>query len=967
MIARSRFLTASFAAILILVAAGWLALAPRTIEGVVADADGPVAGAVVRQRATQPAAVSDAAGHFSLALTGFPLHKTITAWAEGYYIGAADVSLFRRQAEIQLRPHTTADHPGMDWLPSGADPAVELACGNCHTGMVADWQAGAHAGAAANPLVQAMYHGADAQGRAGVGPGFRLDEPDQPGNCAFCHAPAAADLGHLDGEAANGVFCQFCHSIAHARQPYAETTAGVQAIGLLRPPPGQHLFIGPLDDVPGRDTYSALQTSSQFCAPCHSGRWWNVPTYTSFDEWQASAYAAEGVQCQDCHMAPAAQPGDPAIAVVSACAPNPPGPILGETLCKLQACIACHLGLAEHRDPTTAIPLLPARDPATLSSHRLAGVGDEVFLRSAVAMTVTATQGSDGVLVTVEVANVGAGHHIPTDGWMRNMLLLVEASEGNGRALDYVGEQVLPEWAGEGTGNSQQSTVNNQQSTGKGQRRAGKGFARVLEDWEGESPAPPWRNGVRVLSDTRIPAGATDRSTYAFALPADGLPAVVRARLLYRRLFAVWAQEKGFDRGEVLLAEATTTPEMTAAPVLAGRTPTYDAALFAPSPATTASGQRLPETAFPAPAACGDCHADALAAWSGSGHALAAARPLYRAWFKMADQRSNGEIGPFCAGCHAPIGLFSGQIRSRWGWKGQEQYPLSPAAQQGVTCALCHAITAVTAASNAAYILDPSLLDYLSHPHSPIPNNQSPITNPQSPLTNNQSPLTNNQSPPCTPCHQATNPANGLPVMTTYSEWQASPYAPDTTCQDCHPAHGQPTPPGEVAAVEILPPAAVQPGQEMAVQVRVSNTGAGHSLPTGASELRQLWLDVRVTDATGREIFRSGAVDDFGDPLPGSITYSVVWEDADGHPTDRLWEAERVLSDHRLPAAGSLTENFRFALPSDAAGPLHVSARLNYRRAGGYLSSLMSIYLGEEVPVEKVRVMGEDETEVGLR
>lgn len=939
MIARSRFLIASFAALLVLAAAGWLALAPRTIEGVVSDAAGPVAGAVVRQRATEEATVSDAAGRFSLELTGFPLHKTITAWAEGYYIGAADVSLVRRQAEILLRPHTAADHPGMDWLPSAADPAVELACGNCHAGMVADWQAGAHAGAAANPLVQAMYRGTDGQGRAGVGPGFRLDEPDQPGNCAFCHAPAAADLGHLNGEAANGVFCQFCHSIAHARQPYAETTAGVQAIGLLRPPPGQHLFIGPLDDVPGRDTFSALQTSSQFCAPCHSGRWWNVPTYTSFDEWQASDYAAEGVQCQDCHMAAAAQPGDPAIAMVSACAPNPPGPILGETLCTLQACIACHLGLAENRDPTTAIPLLPARDPAALSSHRLAGVGDEAFLRSAVSLTLSAQQGSDGVLVTVEVANVGAGHHIPTDGWMRNMILLVEASDGSGRALNYVGGQVLPEWAGESTINSQ--------------RRAGKGFARVLEDWEGESPAPPWRNGVRVRSDTRIPAGASDRSTYAFALPGDGRPAVVRARLIYRRLFAAWAQEKGFDRGEVLLAEATATPEMTAAPLLAARAPVYDATAFAPSPATTASGQRLLDHAFPTPAACGACHADELAAWNDSGHAQAAARPLYRAWFKMADQRSNGEIGPFCAGCHAPIGLFSGQIRSRWGWKGQEQYPLSPAAQQGVTCALCHSLTALTAASNAAYILDPTLLDYLSNNHSPIPNNQSPLTNLQSSI--------------CTPCHQSTNPANGLPVMTTVSEWQASPYAPDTNCQDCHPAHGQPTPPGDVAAVEILPPAVVQPGQEMVVQVRVSNTGAGHSLPTGASELRKLWLEVRVSDATGREIFRSGAVDDFGDPLPGSITYGVVWEDADGHPTDRLWEAERVLSDHRLPAAGSLTEDFRFALSSDAAGPLHVSARLNYRRAGGYLSSLMSIYLGEEVPAQAVRVMAEDEVEVGLR
>jgi hypothetical protein len=675
-----------------------------------------------------------------------------------------------------------------------------------------------------------------------------------------------------------------------------------------------------------------------------------VPTYTSFDEWQASAYAAEGVQCQDCHMAPTAQPDDPASVLVSACAPSSPGPLFGETLCKLQACLACHLGNEENRDPTTAIPLLPARNPATVSSHLLAGASDEAFLRSAIAMTVTAQQGSDGVLAVVEVANVGAGHHIPTDGWMRNLILWVTAIDQNGRELEYVGEQVLPEWAGGSTVNGQQSTVNSQ-------RRAGKGFARVLEDWEGVSPAPPWRNGVRVRSDTRIPAGASDRSTYAFALPGDGAPAVVRARLVYRRLFAAWAAEKGFDVGEVLLAETTATPEMTAAPLLAARAPVYDTAAFAPSPVTTASGQRLPDHAFPAPETCGDCHAEALAAWSGSGHAQAAARPLYRAWFKMADQRSNGEIGPFCAGCHTPIGLFSGQIRSRWGWKGQEQHPLSPAAQQGVTCALCHAITAVTAAQNGAYVIDSVKLD-----HAP-----SSISNLHSPLSNNQSPITNNQSPLCAPCHEAANPANGLPVMTTVSEWRASPYAPDTTCQDCHPAHGQPPPGGDVAAAEILPPAAAQPGQELELRVRVSNIAAGHSLPTGAAELRQLWLEVRVSDASGREIFRSGGVDDFGDPLPGSVTYGIVWEDADGQPTDRLWEAERVLRDHRIPAGGSLIESFRFALPPDATGPLHVSARLNYRRAGGYLSELMGIYLGEDVPAEATRVMASDEAGVGVR
>ena len=41
----------------------------------------------------------------------------------------------------------------------------------------------------------------------------------------------------------------------------------------------------------------------------------------------------------------------------------------------------------------------------------------------------------------------------------------------------------------------------------------------MLEDWDGTAPAPQWRNGVRILSDNRIPARATDVSQYTFGAP----------------------------------------------------------------------------------------------------------------------------------------------------------------------------------------------------------------------------------------------------------------------------------------------------------------------------------------------------------------------------------------------------------------------------------------------------------------
>jgi hypothetical protein len=49
---------------------------------------------------------------------------------------------------------------------------------------------------------------------------------------------------------------------------------------------------------------SAELSDSRFCATCHQLTWpgASAPFYDTWGEWQASAYAAAGVSCQDCHM-----------------------------------------------------------------------------------------------------------------------------------------------------------------------------------------------------------------------------------------------------------------------------------------------------------------------------------------------------------------------------------------------------------------------------------------------------------------------------------------------------------------------------------------------------------------------------------------------------------------------------------------------------------------------------------------
>ncbi len=946
---------------LVLAAAALLAVLllgfwPHHVRGVVVDAAGPVAGATVQLRATTVSTVTDAEGRFVLPARGYAPHRIVAAWKAGYYVAGVDLSVAEpfgrlallteatRGVTLTLAPYSQDDDPTYAWLTSHADPLVAGGCAHCHPNYD-EWRRDAHASSAVNPVFLSVYNGAGADGQAGVAPGFRLDAPADAGNCAACHVPAVAlahpedpDPNRATGVAAEGVFCDFCHKIGDVSLDAAtglphQSAAGVASYKLHRPAAGTQIFLGPLTDTTsGTASNLALERKSAFCAPCHSGGWWGVSAYASYDEWLASPYATAGIECQDCHM----QAEPEVLRVTPACAPEKSESALADVACRLKGCTECHFrpGADTPETSLAATTLIGDRPAGSVHSHLMAGSRDEAFLRTAVAMTVTATQGPDGVRVDVAITNTGTGHHVPSDSPMRNLVLLVVARGAAGNTLPYLGQQVTPAWAGEGP-----------VAAGNYAGLPGKGFAKVLEDWEGNAPAPQWRNGIHVLYDNRIAAGATDRSVYPFALPSGGEMASVEVRLLFRRAFKPWIDVKGWGLPDLTMAEAAVAATPAAAPVLIDLPDPVDPGYFRPARATTTLAAPVSSVAFPRPASCVACHAVPTAGWTGSGHAEAAASPLYRAWYKAAGQDSQGRMGRFCAGCHAPIGLLSGQIRSRWAWAGIEHYPLDDAAREGVTCAVCHGITETAETGDGGYVINPAR----SAPSAGAADVHAGFTSGLGAATA--------QSRFCAACHEATNPATGLPVMTTFSEWQAwaSSLAEGRApaCQDCHFAagrHGQLTPADLAGAAQVaVLPATFTPGQELALAVRVSNIGAGHALPTGVAELRQVWLALEVTDASGRTVFRSGETDQYGDPLPGAVTYGVQWRDGAGNPTDRLWDAVEVLRDQRIPAGGSVVETYRFSVPKDSAGPLQVRAALNYRRVSGYLSSLMTIYLGEAV------------------
>lgn len=156
------------------------------------------------------------------------------------------------------------------------------------------------------------------------------------------------------------------------------------------------------------------------------------------------------------------------------------------------------------------------------------------------------------------------------------------------------------------------------------------------------------------------------------------------------------------------------------------------------------------------------------------------------------------------------------------------------------------------------------------------------------------------------------------------------------------------------ATINIVSVANLIPGQRATVMVKVANVGAGHKLPTGFPEGREMWVDFKVIDAKNRLVYRLGAIKD-GVTEPKTKSFKVVMADANGHIVhDDVTKVAQVLYDTRiLPKSYSEVE-FTFDVPQDASGDLTLTADLNY---WSYSQQLADDLLGKNklrVPIEKM-------------
>jgi hypothetical protein len=534
------------------------AFAEPGVSGTVVDASGaPVRGASVRVQATTRTTSTDELGRFALVNleTGEPM--TISAWAEGHYCAKAEgVAVPADGLVLTLRRYQTEDNQDYTWVP----PLGEGSCYSCKSAVTQVWlDHDAHAGSATNARFLSMYNGTDLDGNRSAptryayvrdygriplkpdpsqpyyGPGYKLDFPGSDGNCAACHTPGPAidaaygvDPNAVSGTDAYGVHCDFCHKVAEVSiDPESglprPNMPGVLSMDIRRPFPNDperfQLFFGTFDDdnVPEEDTYLPLIEQSEFCAPCHFGVFWDTVVYNSFGEWLDSPYSDpsfEGARtCQQCHMpSPTVFDGEP----ITNVAPGTGG---------------------------------IERDPSTIHAHTFPGAASQELLQNAVAMDVEVAREGSTARVEVTLTNDRTGHHVPTDSPLRQMILLVQAKDAQGRPLGLIEGPTLPDWCGAGD-----------PAQGDYAGLPGVAYARVLQElWTEIAPTGAYWNPTRVLSDTRLAAFAVDPNAFVFEAPQGTVE--VEVTLWFRRAYRGLMDQKGWTDEDILMArEALEVP-----------------------------------------------------------------------------------------------------------------------------------------------------------------------------------------------------------------------------------------------------------------------------------------------------------------------------------------------------------------------------------------------------------------------
>jgi Tfp pilus assembly protein PilF len=149
-----------------------------------------------------------------------------------------------------------------------------------------------------------------------------------------------------------------------------------------------------------------------------------------------------------------------------------------------------------------------------------------------------------------------------------------------------------------------------------------------------------------------------------------------------------------------------------------------------------------------------------------------------------------------------------------------------------------------------------------------------------------------------------------------------------------------------------------KPGSTARVDVVVRTKKIGHFFPGGTVDGFDVWLELEARDATGKQIFWSGKVEDNGKgPVEkGAHFYKSFQLDGDGNPINKRngWQMRSLLYVKLIPPGAADVAHYRVSIPKNAKGPITLTAKLNYRKFSWYYTHFA--YAGVPKPNQDPRL-----------
>ena len=184
---------------------------------------------------------------------------------------------------------------------------------------------------------------------------------------------------------------------------------------------------------------------------------------------------------------------------------------------------------------------------------------------------------------------------------------------------------------------------------------------------------------------------------------------------------------------------------------------------------------------------------------------------------------------------------------------------------------------------------------------------------------------------------------------------------------------------GPAVPLQIIAPEQAVPGEPVNLRVVVLNNKAGHDFPTGPLDIIQAWIEVDVQDDQGREVFRSGYLDEGGFLDSSTTVFKAEGIDQFGNLIDKhnLWEMVGARFKRTLFPGYSDVASYAFVCPDQSslveidgqdqenplapqdvevvapqgARELIVTARLRYRKVDQYFLNFLAPGQGLTAPV----------------